>query len=150
MSALEVAKVTRGSSRVLVIAVATLLAACATGVSVSPSVGSGPTPSAAAPSGSALTQDAAIEVARGNVPPAAQFVSAQFGQRSSISIPAGPVSGPVESPDELVWVIAFTETFSDICNPFGTCLSPRPGYSYVVIDGGSGRWVTTYGYSAAP
>jgi hypothetical protein len=50
------------------------------------------------------------------------------------------------APDRLVWAIKYSLTF-DICNPAGTCFSPRSGFSIVMLDFKTGKWLTTEGIS---
>jgi hypothetical protein len=59
-----------------------------------------------------------------------------------------PGVGPDDpiAPDRLVWAIKFSLTF-DICNPAGTCFSPRPGFSIAMLDFKTGEWLTTEGIS---
>jgi hypothetical protein len=95
--------------------------------------------------GATVTRDEAIAIARQFVQPDRTVVQTSLGPYSTAPVPSR-FDRTGAAADQVVWVVEFEGTF-DICNPFGACLSPRPGFSYVVIDANTGSWITTFGTS---
>jgi hypothetical protein len=95
---------------------------------------------------SAISQDAAIDLARKVVTADSTFVSASFGRFADVYQNArlGPDPG---QEDMIVWAVEFESAYT-ICPPDGSaCWTPRPGFTTVILDGHNGDWVTTLSYS---
>ncbi len=100
----------------------------------------------AAPTGTAISQDAAIVLARKVVTTDSTFVSASFGRFADVyhNASLGPDPG---QEDMTVWAVEFESEYT-ICPPDGSaCWTPRPGFTTVILDGYTGDWVTTFSYS---
>lgn len=100
---------------------------------------------ASAQATAAVSKSEAVAVARSAVPSDATETSEELGLFGTVTLPPGSALDGA-SADQLVWLIRFERSF-EICRPDGVCLSPRPGYSYVVVNPETGSWITTYGYS---
>ena len=100
----------------------------------------------AAATNEAISQDAAIDLARKVVTSDSTFVSASFGRFADVYHNArlGPDTG---QENMIVWAVEFESDYT-ICPPASsTCWSPRPGFTTIILDGYTGDWITTLSYS---
>lgn len=100
-----------------------------------------------------VTQDTAIAIARSHVGSSAVLLGAAEGPFSTTVTDAAPGQPNSDiSPTTAVWAIRFEAPIA-ICPPPplashpAVCLSPRAGFSTVVVDAQSGAWITTFVYS---
>ncbi len=72
----------------------------------------------------------------------ATLVSVQAGRFRNLNPDPGIGPGYPIKPDDLVWAVTFAGDVT-ICNPLGTCYSPRPGTTTVFLDYLSGDFRTS-------
>jgi hypothetical protein len=100
------------------------------------------------PAGGISASDAA-DLARSHVMDGATFVSAAAGAYGDVFTmpPAGGVN--IETPDRVVWAVAFGADF-EICPPNGApCWSPRPGHIQVILDYFTGEFLSSSAFAPA-
>lgn len=97
-----------------------------------------------------IPADAAVSAARGYAPANAALISATSGQFSALTADQRVGSGTPIAPTASVWAVKF-ESSVEICPPPAAsplpCLSPRPGFTTVILDFATGTWLTTLTYS---
>jgi hypothetical protein len=111
-------------------------------------VGTGsPSPSQASMPPSFISQQRAIELARGHSS-LTTFVSVRAGRFGDLNTDANIGPGFTIRPDDLVWAVQFLGDMT-ICSPLGACLSPRPGTTTVYLDYATGDFRAADGESPA-
>ncbi len=96
-----------------------------------------------------ISKTQAIEVAAKHSALGVTFVSAEAGHFSTLS--KNPNIGPGNpiKADQWVWAVTYRGDMT-ICNPLGSCLSPRPGTTTVFLDYFTGDFLESEGLSPAP
>ena len=124
-----------------------VVACTATGGSAPPAASppAGATADASPLPAGGISRDRAIELAASHVAPAMSFVAAAAGPWTTFA--QGPTGAAEPSaPDRLVWAVRYTGEFT-ICSPTGTCLSPRPRTTTVILDFRTGDFLGADGFS---
>lgn len=100
--------------------------------------------------GYGISEEQAIQISRQNVTSDSEFVSAAHGRFADVyQNPMLRDSSPVE-PDQQVWAVFFQSLYT-ICPPDGSqCLTPRPGFTTVILDYSTGERLATISYSPEP
>jgi hypothetical protein len=119
-----------------------LLMPTSTPLPATPSVAPSPLPSGG------ISKERAIELA-GPHSSLATFVSAEAGRFSELSRNSNIGPGAPVKPEQWVWAVTYEGNMT-ICNPLGSCLSPRPGTLTIFLDYFTGDFLMSEGLSSAP
>jgi hypothetical protein len=94
-----------------------------------------------------ISRDQAIALARSHVAADMSFADAAAGPWTTFAQSPSGVAEP-SPPDRLVWAVRYTGEFT-ICSPAGTCGSPRPGTTTVILDFKTGDFLGTEAFSSS-
>jgi hypothetical protein len=96
---------------------------------------------------SSVSEQRAIELAQAHTS-STTLVSVRSGRFADLNTDTNVGAGYPIKPDDLVWAVQFSGDIT-ICNPLGTCYSPRPSTTTVFLDYATGDFRTAETFSPA-